>query len=466
MEMRRIKKIHFVGIGGVGMGGIAEVLLTQGYQVTGSDPSQNALTTHLKSLGATIWHQHLPQNVQDADVVVVSSAIKNENIELITANQLRIPIVPRAAMLAELMRFRYGIAVAGTHGKTTTTSLIASILAQGGFDPTFVIGGKLISAGTNAKLGASRYLVAEADESDASFLQLYPMVSVVTNIDTDHLDNYENDFVKLKDTFVQFLHKLPFYGFGVLCLDCEVVQSIIPKIARPVITYGFHEKADYRAINYIQEGTQTRFTVQRPNGILLDVSLNLPGKHNVQNALAAITVASEEGVNDNSICQGLAQFSGIGRRFNIHGEFKTPQGKAIVVEDYGHHPVEVRATIEAARGAWPNKRLVMAFQPHRYSRTHMLFDDFAQILSGVDVLFMLEVYGAGEEPIAGADGRSLCRAIRQRGNLSPIFVPTIAEFYNALLPILGPDDVLLLQGAGSVGSLVDQLLPKNGAIAC
>jgi UDP-N-acetylmuramate--alanine ligase len=355
------------------------------------------------------------------------------------------------------MRFRYGIAIAGTHGKTTTTSLIASLLAQDGFDPTFVIGGKLNSVGTNARLGASRYLVAEADESDASFLHLHPMVAVVTNIDTDHLGTYDNDFSKLKDTFVQFLHNLPFYGFALLCIDCPVVQSILPKVARPVITYGFHEDADYRAMDYRQEGIKTSFVVHRAHGPALAVSLHLPGKHNVLNALAAIAVALEEGVSEQAIVQALAEFAGIGRRFHIHGEYLGQPG-ALVIEDYGHHPEEVRVTIEAARSAWPDKRIVMAFQPHRYTRTSMLFEDFTRVLSGVDVLLMLEVYAAGEDPIPGADGRTLCRSIRSRGIVDPIFVPTTQDLRATLDNVLQPNDILLLQGAGSIGAMASDLV--------
>lgn len=457
-EMRRIKTIHFVGIGGVGMGGIAEVLLTQGYRITGSDPARSALTNRLKSLGAVIHHEHSAQNVIGADVVVVSSAVKTDNIEITTAKEARIPVVQRASMLAELMRFRYGIAVAGTHGKTTTTSLVASLLAQGGFDPTFVIGGKLNSVGTNARLGASRYLVAEADESDASFLQLHPMVSIVTNIDTDHLGTYDNDFAKLKDTFIKFLHNLPFYGFAVVCLDCPNIQSILPSVARPILTYGFHPEADYRALDYQQDGVKTSFIAKRPNACELKVQLNLPGKHNVLNALAAIAVATEEGVPDEAIAQGLAEFAGIGRRFHIHGEYLAPQGHVLVIEDYGHHPEEVRVTIEAARGAWPDKRLVMAFQPHRYTRTSMLFEDFTRVLSEVDTLLLLEVYAAGEEPIAGADGRALCRSIRQRAKVDPVFVSSPDELKVILDDVLQADDILLLQGAGSIGSVAQELV--------
>jgi len=452
--MRRIKTIHFVGIGGVGMGGIAEVLLTQGYRITGSDPAHNAMTSRLKALGAHITHHHALENIQGADVVVCSSAVNNENVEIIAAKQARIPVVPRAAMLAELMRFRHGIAIAGTHGKTTTTSLIASVLAQGGLDPTFVIGGVLNSAGTNARLGASRILVAEADESDASFLQLHPLASVITNIDSDHLMTYKNDFSLLKEAFVQFIHNLPFYGYAVLCMDCPNVQSILPQIARPLFTYGFHPEADYRATAYQQTGIKTEFVVERPNATPLAITLNLPGKHNVLNALAAIAVATEEGVSDQAICQGLAEFAGIGRRFHIHGEYKS----ATVIEDYGHHPNEVRVTIEAARQAWPDRRLVMAFQPHRYTRTSALFEDFTQVLSDVDILLQLEVYSAGEDPIAGADGRTLCRSIRQRGNVDPIFVETIDALKSMLENVLRPGDILLLQGAGNIGAVAAELV--------
>lgn len=462
-EMRRIKTIHFVGIGGVGMGGIAEVLLTQGYHITGSDPSQNAMTARLKKLGAKIHHTHGADNIEGADVVVISSAIDENNIEIATAKLARIPVVSRAAMLAELMRFRYGIAVAGSHGKTTTTSLIASLFAQGGLDPTFVIGGKLNSADTNARLGASRYFVAEADESDASFLHLYPMVAVVTNIDNDHLGTYDFDFEKLKNTFIQFIHNLPFYGYALLCIDCPVIQQLHEQIARPCITYGFDEKADYCATDYHQSGTITTFTVRRPKAVDLKVSLNLPGKHNVQNALAAIALATEEGVSDEAICQGLAEFAGIGRRFHIHGDYLAPKGHALVIEDYGHHPQELRVTIEAARAAWPDRRLVMAFQPHRYSRTSMLFEDFTSVLSEVDVLLQLEVYAAGEAPIAGADGRTLCRSIRQRAKVDPIFVASVNELQEVLDQVLQSNDILFLQGAGNIGSIAAQLVNSQQA---
>lgn len=459
--MRRIKTIHFIGIGGVGMGGIAEVLLTQGYRVTGSDPVDNAITSRLKKLGAIIWHQHQAENVCDADVVVVSSAVRKDNVEVVKAKENRIPIVPRAAMLAELMRFRYGIAIAGTHGKTTTTSLISSLLAQGGLDPTFVIGGKLNSADTNARLGASRYLVAEADESDASFLCLHPMAAVVTNIDTDHLEAYGGDFNRLKEAFIQFIHHLPFYGYAILCADCPHVQSILPKIERPFMSYGFDEKADYRATDYEQKGIQTIFTVHRPRGKALSIQLNLPGKHNVLNALAAIAIATEEGVGDEAIYQGLAEFAGIGRRFHIHGEYLAPKGHALVIEDYGHHPKEVQVTIEAARQAWPSRRLVMAFQPHRYTRTQMLFDDFTRVLSDVDVLLMLEVYSAGEAEIPGVDSKALCRSIRQRNSVDPIYVASPSELPTTLDNILQANDILLIQGAGNIGAVAIEITQRQ-----
>jgi len=458
-KMRQIKKIHFVGIGGVGMAGIAEVLITEGYQVSGSDLAHNGLTERLTGLGAKISIGHDEKNAENVDVVVVSSAIEQDNIEIQTAKKNHIPVVPRAAMLAELMRFRYSIAIAGAHGKTTTTSLISSILAQGGLDPTFVIGGKLNSAGSNARLGASHYLVAEADESDASFLQLHPMVAVVTNIDNDHLMTYQNDFEKLKSTFVQFIHNLPFYGLAILCLDCPQLKNLIGQIERPYVTYGFDPQADYRITNYAQQGIRTQFTVHRPHASSLDVVFNMPGKHNVQNALAAIVVATQEGVSDSAILKALTEFSGIGRRFHIHGEYLAAHGHALVVEDYGHHPQELQVTIEAARLAWPQKRIVMAFQPHRYSRTSMLFDDFVKVLNQVDELVICEVYSAGESPIVNADARALCRAIRQQGKLIPIYVEHLSSLEATLQNVIGAGDVLLLQGAGSIGNLVTQFVP-------
>lgn len=460
LEMRRTRRIHFVGIGGVGMSGIAEVLLTQGYLVTGSDLGESSFTTRLKKLGAHIQMGHHAEHVQQADVVVVSSAVDPTNVELLEARKLRIPIVPRAEMLAELMRFRYGIAVAGTHGKTTTTSLLASLLGEAGLDPTFVIGGRLESLGANARLGAGRYLVAEADESDASFLHLHPMVTVVTNIDADHLSTYGGNFDRLKEVFLEFLHHLPFYGLAVLCIECPVICSLLSSVSKPMVTYGFSEQADYRAINFQQQGTSTAFDVLRPNRQPLKMSLSLPGKHNVLNALAAIAVATEEGIDDASISRALAQFSGVGRRFQILGDLALPQGPVTLIDDYGHHPQEIQATIEAARLAWPDKRLVMIFQPHRYTRTHDLFEDFCKVLSNVDVLLLLEVYAAGEKPIVGADSRSLCRALRMRNQVEPIYVDDHQEL-SALLPqILQTNDVLFAQGAGNISHIAHNLIDR------
>lgn len=456
--MGRIRHIHFVGIGGAGMGGIAEVLLTQGYKISGSDLGENAVVKRLQSLGAHIIKGHKAENLKGADVVVRSTAVPDDNVELIAARQARIPVVPRALMLAELMRFRYGIAVAGTHGKTTTTSLIASVLAEGGLDPTFVIGGLLNSAGTNARLGASRYLVAEADESDASFLYLQPMMAVVTNIDADHMATYQGDFAKLQQTFVDFLHHLPFYGLAVLCIDDPIVRKIMPEISRPTVTYGFAEDADVRAINYRQQGPVSHFTVVRANGgVKFDVTLNLAGQHNVLNALAVIAVATELGIADQTIGTALAQFSGVGRRLQIYGEMNTGNGRVLLIDDYGHHPREIAATLQAIRAAWPERRLVMAYQPHRYTRTRDLFEDFARVLSEVDALLLLDVYSAGETAIAGADGRSLCRNIRQRGRIDPIFVEASPGLPAALQAVLQDDDILLTQGAGDIGNVAPRL---------
>lgn len=453
-EMRRIKRIHFIGIGGSGMCGIAEVLLNQGYEITGSDISASVTTRHLESLGATVFIGHRTANVECANVIVVSSAINEENPEIIAARQKRIPIVPRAEMLAEIMRFRHGIAIAGTHGKTTTTSLIASILANGGMDPTFVIGGRLNSAGTNAKLGGSRYLVAEADESDASFLHLTPMVSVVTNIEADHMHTYGGDFGRLKQTFIDFLHNLPFYGTAVMCIDDPVVAELTESVSRAVITYGFSKDADVRAENVRQQGMKTAFTVIRPGDRPdLDVELMMPGEHNVLNALAAIAVATDEGVNDEAIRSALAGFQGVGRRFQIQGEYSIDQHSVMLVDDYGHHPSEVGVTIKAIRDGWADKRLVMIFQPHRFSRTSDLYEDFVRVLSEVDVLIMLDVYSAGEKHIPGADSRSLCRSIRQRSGLDPIYVEDTKELENVLVKLLGEDDIVVTQGAGNVGQL-------------
>ncbi|SDH82510.1 UDP-N-acetylmuramate--L-alanine ligase [Pseudomonas benzenivorans] len=457
-EMRRIRRIHFVGIGGAGMCGIAEVLLNLGYQVSGSDLKGSAVTERLEKFGAQIFIGHRAENAENADVLVVSSAINTANPEVATALQRRIPVVPRAEMLAELMRYRHGIAVAGTHGKTTTTSLLASVFAAGHLDPTFVIGGRLNAAGTNAQLGTSRYLIAEADESDASFLHLQPMVAVVTNIDMDHMGTYEGDFNKLKKTFVEFLHNLPFYGLAVLCVDDPVVREILPQVARPTVTYGFAEGADVRAIKVRQQGMQTYFTVLRRDREPLEVSVNMPGNHNVLNALATIAIATDEGIRDEAIVHGLSGFQGVGRRFQVYGELPVSGGSVMLVDDYGHHPREVAAVIKAVRGGWPERRLVMVYQPHRFSRTRDLYDDFVQVLADANVLLLMEVYPAGEEPIPGADSRHLCHSIRQRGQLDPIYIERGVELAPLIQPLLRAGDILLCQGAGDIGGLAPQLL--------
>ncbi|MBR9909074.1 MAG: UDP-N-acetylmuramate--L-alanine ligase [Gammaproteobacteria bacterium] len=461
-EMRRIKRIHFIGIGGAGMSGIAEVLLNQGYAISGSDLRESKVTRRLADKGATIFIGHSESNVSGADVVVNSSAVDAHNPEMIGAREQRIPVVRRAEMLGELMRYRHGIAVAGTHGKTTTTSLLASVLACGGLDPTFVIGGLLNSAGANAQLGASRYLVAEADESDASFLHLQPMVAVVTNIDADHMDTYGGDFANVKTTFVEFLHNLPFYGLAVVCGDDPVVQEIIGDIARPVITYGFNEGNDYRAIDVKQTGLSTCFTALRPDQHSdLQVTVNMPGLHNVLNALAAVAVATDEKVADEAIQRGLQEFQGVGRRFEVYGNFPVAGGEAMLVDDYGHHPREVAATIAAIRAGWPERRLVMIYQPHRYTRTRDLYEDFVEVLSQVDSLVLLEVYSAGESPVAGADSRHLCRSIRLRGQLDPIFVEGIDGVPELIRDLVQPGDIVLTQGAGNVGLLAAELVKRK-----
>ncbi|HSG50510.1 MAG TPA: UDP-N-acetylmuramate--L-alanine ligase [Rheinheimera sp.] len=457
MAMRRVERIHFVGIGGAGMGGIAEVLVNEGYNVSGSDIAPNAVTERLISLGASVQFGHAASNVEGASVVVVSSAINPANPEVATARELRIPVVRRAEMLGELMRFRHGIAVAGTHGKTTTTSLLASIFAEAGTDPTFVIGGLLNSAGSNARLGAGRYLIAEADESDASFLHLQPLATVITNIEADHMDTYQGDFEKLKATYLEFCHNLPFYGVAVVCIDDPVLRGLIPQIGRTVLTYGFSEDADFRISEFSQSGTQTTFVITDSNGNQREVVLNLPGKHNALNATAAFALAQDEGIAEKAILSALSKFEGIGRRFQQYGEFDTGKGKALLLDDYGHHPTEVAATIAAVRAAWPERRLVMAYQPHRYTRTRDLYEDFAKVLSGVDKLLLLEVYPAGETPIAGADSRSLCRSIRARGSLDPIYVAEPAELAPSLADVLQDGDVVLTQGAGNIGALVKKL---------
>ena len=458
LEMGRVKHIHFVGIGGVGMAGIAEVLLSQGYRVSGSDLASNSLTERLQAIGADIYQGHTAESVANADVVVRSSAVEADNVELIRARELHIPIVPRAEMLGELMRFRYGIAIAGTHGKTTTTSLIASILTEEGIDPTFVIGGRLNSTGSNARLGASRYLVAEADESDASFLYLKPQISVVTNIDADHMATYAHDFGQLRGAFLKFLHRLPFYGLAVLCLDDPVVRDLLESVSRPFVSYGLDENADFRADLILQTGTKTHFVVERPRANRLEITLNLPGNHNVLNALAAIAVATELKISDQAIQRALENFAGVGRRFQIYGQLALEQGgSATLVDDYGHHPKEIAVTLQAARQSWPEKRIVMVYQPHRYTRTHDLFDDFCAVLSKPDALLLLDVYSAGEAPIPGADSTFLAETIQKLGGISPILVHEHSELSNLLQKTVRDGDIVLMQGAGNIGSLAAQL---------
>jgi UDP-N-acetylmuramate--alanine ligase len=462
--MGRVRHVHFIGIGGAGMSGIAEVLHNLGYVISGSDMRDSAVTRRLATLGIRIGIGHDPARVAECDAVVVSTAIRQDNPELLAARERRIPVVPRAEMLAELMRFRFGIGVAGTHGKTTTTSLIASLLAEGGLDPTFVIGGLLNSAASHAQLGAGHYLVAEADESDASFLYLQPSMAVVTNIDADHLSTYEGDFERLRQTFIEFLHHLPFYGLAVLCLDDPEIRDLLPEVTRPVITYGLDAVADVYATGLRQVGAQTHFTAhRRQQGDTLTVTLNLPGRHNVQNALAAIAVATELGVSDVDIRKALAEFQGIGRRFQIAGEIATAAGKVLLIDDYGHHPRELAPTIAAARAGWPGRRLVVVFQPHRYTRTRDLFDDFAQVLSEVDVLVLCEVYAAGEAPIAGADGRALARNIRARGQVDPVFVDDVDALPDVLVDLLADGDLLLTLGAGDIGAASQRLATELAA---
>ncbi|MDD5241292.1 MAG: UDP-N-acetylmuramate--L-alanine ligase [Sulfuricella sp.] len=503
----KVKHVHFVGIGGVGMSGIAEVLLNLGYEVSGSDLGDNAVTRRLKSLGAQVYHGHATANLEQADVVVVSTAVKEDNPEVAAARQRNIPVVPRAMMLAELMRFKQGIAVAGTHGKTTTTSLIASILGEAGMDPTFVIGGKLEAAGANARLGQGEFIVAEADESDASFLYLMPVMAVVTNIDADHMETYGHDFGRLKQAFVDFIQRLPFYGMAVLCSDDANVREIMPRITKSNTTYGLEEGAQVRGVNVRHSNGRMDFKVQRDGMPELDVTLNLPGQHNVLNALAAIAVAMEVGAPDAAIVKGLAEFSGVGRRFERYGEVALPDyplsnsfpqageraivsspedglpspqpspaggrggdgegrlsrsGGFTLVDDYGHHPVEMAATLAAARGAFPGRRLVLAFQPHRYTRTRDLFEDFVRVLSTVDALLLTEIYPAGEAPIVAADGRALARAIRVAGKVEPIFVETLAELPQSILGAVRDGDVVLTMGAGSIGQIPGQLV-RGGA---
>ncbi|AMX02064.1 UDP-N-acetylmuramate--L-alanine ligase [Microbulbifer thermotolerans] len=459
--MRRIRRIHFIGIGGAGMSGIAEVLQNQGYEVSGSDLRESSVTERLRNLGIRVQIGHSADNVRGVDVVVNSSAVKGDNPELLSARENRIPVVRRAEMLGELMRYRYGIAVAGTHGKTTTTSLIASIFAADKKDPTFVIGGLVNAAGTNAALGESRYLIAEADESDASFIHLQPMVTVITNIDADHMETYGGDFEKVKQIFIDFVHNLPFYGLAVVCGDDEHIREVIPKFSRPVLTYGFNEGNDFRIVDVKQEPLRSHFTVLRPDGDTLDVCVNTPGIHNVLNATAAIAVATDEGIGDEAILAGLKGFQGVGRRFQIYGQYAVSADrsaeKVMLVDDYGHHPREVAATIKTVRDGWPERRLVMIYQPHRYTRTRDLFEDFVDVLSRVDKLILLDVYSAGEQPIPGADGRTLARSLRNRGQVDPIFVETVEQVPPLLADLLEPGDIVLTQGAGNVGALAQQL---------
>jgi UDP-N-acetylmuramate--alanine ligase len=460
-EMRRIRRIHMIGIGGAGMSGIAEVLRNLGYEVSGSDIRESDVTQRLVSMGIDVVIGHAENNIGSADVVVSSSAVDTDNPEVMAARAARVPVVPRAEMLAELMRYRHGIAVAGTHGKTTTTSLLASIFAEADLDPTFVIGGLLNGAGSNARLGESHFLIAEADESDASFLHLQPMVSVITNIEADHLDTYGGDFGQLRRTFLEFLHNLPFYGVAVLCIDDPVIAEMLEEVSRTTLTYGFSEQADYRIVDVEKRALTTAFTVQRPDGDSLRLELNMPGLHNVLNATAAVAVACDEGLSDVAIAAGLSGFQGVARRFQIMGELSLPNATALLVDDYGHHPTELRATLEAARQAWPDRRIVMVFQPHRYSRTRDLYDDFVAVLSTTDVLLLLEVYAAGEEHIAGADSRALGRSIRQRGLVDPIFVPATEEVAAVLQGLLKDGDVVLTQGAGNISALSQALSQQD-----
>jgi len=455
--MQDFRRVHFVGIGGAGMSGIAEVLHNLGYAVSGSDRADSVVTRRLAGLGIQIYKGHGETNVEDADVLVVSSAIAAENPELVAARERRVPVVPRAEMLGELMRFRRGIAVAGTHGKTTTTSLVASVLAEGGLDPTFVIGGQLLAAGANARLGTGEYLVAEADESDGSFLLLNPVIAIVTNIDADHLENYAGDYTLVKKAFADFLHRLPFYGVAVLCVDDAEVDELAQATARRTLTYAIEREADVRASDLRQDGARMHFALHLPDSAALPVTLNLPGRHNVQNALAAAAVGWQLGVDPAAIAHALGAFQGVGRRFQIRGELALDEGTALLVDDYGHHPRELAAVFAAARSGWPDKRLVVAFQPHRYTRTRDLLDDFANVLADVDVLVLTDVYPAGEAPIANADGRALARAVRARGKADPIFVEHPRDLSHALPALLADGDLLLLMGAGDIGAAANEI---------
>jgi len=456
-EMGRVRRIHFVGIGGAGMCGIAEVLLNQGYLVSGSDLHASANTVRLQELGARIAIGHDAAHVGGADVVVISSAVQTDNPEVVQAHAGRIPVIPRAEMLGELMRYRHGIAIAGTHGKTTTTSLITSIFQAAGLDPTFVIGGRLNSAGTHARMGVGRYLIAEADESDASFLHLQPMSAVITNIDRDHMSTYGNDFNRLKDTFIEFTHRLPFYGTAAVCVDDVELRGILERVSRPLLTYGFSDDADFRAFDVRMEGMRWKFKVARPGRGALEVELAIPGEHNVRNATAAIAIATDEGLADEAIVEGLHSFAGVGRRFQTWS-VKTRAGTSVIaVDDYGHHPTEIDAVLGTARKVWPDRRIVMIFQPHRYSRTRDLFDEFVRVLSQVDALVVIDVYSAGEDPIPGADGRALCQGLRARGAVDPVFAVSAAEAIEILDNIVRTDDVVIVQGAGNVSQVSREL---------
>ncbi|VVE35271.1 UDP-N-acetylmuramate--alanine ligase [Pandoraea pneumonica] len=464
-----VKHIHFVGIGGSGMSGIAEVLLNLGYQVSGSDLGDNAVTQRLAALGARVARGHAAEHIEGADAIVVSTAITADNPEVLAGRARQIPIVPRALMLAELMRLKQGIAIAGTHGKTTTTSLVASVLAQGGLDPTFVIGGRLNSAGANAKLGTGDFIVVEADESDASFLNLNPVIEVITNIDADHMDTYGHDFARLKQSFVAFTQRLPFYGIAVLCVDDPNVREILPFVSKPIVRYGLSEDAQVRAVNVRADAGRMCFTVHRTFGDgapPIDITLNLPGEHNVRNALAAIAIATELEVPDAAIQQALAEFNGVGRRFQRYGEIALPEanggGTFTLIDDYGHHPVEMAATLAAARGAFPGRRIVLAFQPHRYTRTRDCFEDFVKVLSEADALVLGEVYSAGEAPIVAADGRALARALRVTGKVEPVFVEDVAQLADTILQVARAGDVVITMGAGSIGAVPAKLQVQQG----
>jgi UDP-N-acetylmuramate--alanine ligase len=453
-----VKHVHLVGIGGAGMSGIAQVLINQGYEVSGSDLVASAVTEQLIEQGAKIFLRHAAENILAADVVVISSAVGDDNPEVVAAREAKVPVIPRAEMLGELMRFSKGVAVAGTHGKTTTTSLVASVMASGGMDPTFIIGGRLLSADANARLGRGEFLVAEADESDASFLHLQPLIAVVTNIDADHLETYHGDFSVLKDTFIQFLHNIPFYGLAILCVDDPVVREILPEISRPVVTYGFSEDADIRASAFRQSGVRSVFSVrQKSSENEMEVMLNMPGRHNVLNALAAISIAWTLGISNQKIIAGLNDFQGIGRRFQVKDDVSFKGGELILVDDYAHHPRELQAFLSAINVAWPERRKLIVFQPHRYSRTRDLMEDFAQVLSTVDNLLVMEVYAAGETPDSSADGRALCRAIRARGSAIPIFVEDREQLFEVLSNTMQVGDVLATLGAGDIGRIAQQL---------